>query len=347
MHLYRNFEGGGMYKMKHIRKKVLALSVFIVAILLLASCGTSTSSDDEQIVWKFSFDNKIDHPWGKTAQKFANLVEKRTDGRIKVKLYPNGQLGGETDIINQIQSGAVDMTITGETMANWAPKAALMSVPYALDSQKQMRKVINGEVGQEIESQVKGKVGVTPLYYHMRSPRNLTSNKPISSPEDLNGFKMRVPDVPLDLNAWKAAGAKPQSMDLGEVFTGLQTGAIEGEENPNDLIADNGFYEVQNYVNLTQHTQSWIYVVVGNKQFNSLDPKLQEDVGKAAKEAQQYGNQLFKEQKEAYKKQLMDEEMEFNDSVDKDAFKQAMIPAVKESLNNEQSKLYKKMLDVE
>jgi len=332
----------GVFKLK---KRKLLLPVLLILVLLLGACGGSnnSSSSGKKIVWKFGFINNLDHPWGKTAQKFADLVKEKTNGQITVKLYPNSQLGSEVDTLNQIKAGTADLTISGETMANWAPKAALMAVPYALNSDEQMKKVIEGDVGKEITDDIKAKVGVTPLYYHMRLPRNLTSNKPINSPSDLKGFKMRVPDVPLFLDSWKAAGAKPQAMAFDEVFTALQEHVIDGQENPYDLIYDNGLYEVQKYVNQTEHVRSWIYVVIGNKQFESLSPELQKAVKEAATEAQAYGDKLFEEQGKEYRQKLLDKGMKINDKVDKEAFKKAMAPAIKKSLTNEQYKLYEEM----
>jgi tripartite ATP-independent transporter DctP family solute receptor len=354
MFSYVNIKNGKrMFKLK----KLSLFLMFMVVVMMLAACGGNSSSsndkegtngdkDGKKIVWKFGFINKKDHPWGKTAQKFADAVKKKTDDQITVKLYPNSQLGSETDTLNEIKAGTADLTISGETMENWAPKAALMAVPYAITSNEQMKKVIEGDIGKEIEQQIKDKVGVTPLYYHMRAPRNLTSNKPIHSPKDLSGFKMRVPDVPLFLDAWKAAGAKPQAMAFDEVFTALQQGVIDGQENPYDLIYDNGLYEVQKYINQTQHVRSWIYVVIGNKQFNSLSPDLQKKVKEAAKEAQEYGNKLFKKSNEEYRKKLLDEGMKINKDVDQKAFKKAMMPGIKKDLTDEQYKLFKKMQGV-
>ena len=203
-------------------------------------------------------------------QKNSQSVYEKTDGRLEVKLYPNEQLGSEMDVLNMIRDGSADMTISGESMQNWAPKAALIATPYAFRDMDHMVKVIEGDLGKEISDQIIEKVGVTPIYYHVRSARNLTSNKPVRNLNDLKGFKMRVPNVPVFLEAWKAAGAHPQAMAFSEVFTALQQGVIDGQENPYDLILSGGLYEVQKYVNETEHILSWIYVVVGNKQLESL-----------------------------------------------------------------------------
>lgn len=331
-------------------KKLFSLLMGLSLIFVLAACGGSDSSsakdggsDGETITWKLGHLSNKEHPWHKTAVKFAELVKEKTDGKLKIEIYPNEQLGSEVEVLNSIQDGTVDMTISGESMQNWAPEAALMAVPYAFESEEHVKRVVEGKIGQEIEDAIKEKVGVTPLYYHLRAPRNLTSNEPIKTPEDLEGFKMRVPNVPLFMDAWSAAGGSPQAMAFSEVFTAIQQGVIDGQENPVDLIHSASFYEVQKYVNKTEHVRSWIYVVVGNEQFNSLSKKMQTAVKEAAQEAQKYGMKLYKDSTAKYTKMLKEEGMKFVD-VDQEAFADAMKPAVEKSLNEEQKKLYEKIL---
>ncbi|UOQ94709.1 TRAP transporter substrate-binding protein [Halobacillus shinanisalinarum] len=332
-----------------MKRKLSILFVSMLA-LVLAACGgdegASGSGDSgnsgETITWKLGHLSNEDHQWHKTAEKFAELVNEKTEGKLKIEIYPNEQLGSETDILNGIEAGTVDMTISGETMQNWAPEAALMAVPYLFKNQEHVKKVVEGEIGKEIKSAIKEKVGVTPLYYHLRAPRNLTSNEPIKSPADLEGFKMRVPNVPLFMESWEEAGARPQVMGFSEVFTALQQGVIDGQENPVDLIHSASFYEVQDYVNRTEHVRSWIYVVVGNEQLKSLDENMQTAVKEAAKEAQKFGMELYEQETSKYEQMLKDEGMEFVD-VDQDAFAEAMKPAVEKSLSEEQLALYEKI----
>ncbi|MCM3412726.1 TRAP transporter substrate-binding protein [Metabacillus litoralis] len=318
-------------------------------MLVLSACGSKSSTGGEgsaeKIEWKMGHLADEKHIWHKTANEFANLVKEKTDGSIEIKIYPNNSLGGETDTINAIQAGTADLVISGETLQNWAPKAALMATPYAFKNSDHVKAVVEGEIGDEIEAEIKEKAQLTPLFYLNRAPRNLTSSEPIKTPEDLKGFSMRVPNVPLFLNAWEAAGAKPQVMDFNEVFTGIQQGVIDGQENPVDLIQSGGLYEVQKYVNETEHVYSWIYVLVGNKQLESLSDEQREAVLAAAEEAQAFGENLLQEEIEKVKNELKEEGMEFVE-VDQDAFREAMTPAIESSLSEEQNELYKRILEV-
>lgn len=340
-----------------MRKKLLLfLAIFSIGVLLAAcnsdsadgnsnSDGNGSNEDQssgETITWKMGHLSNEDHQWHKTAEKFAELVDEKTNGQLKIEIYPNEQLGGETEVLNAIQAGSADMVISGETMQNWAPEAALMAVPYAFKDENHIKSVVEGEIGKEIEQAIIDKVGVTPLYYHLRAPRNLTSNEPITTPDDLDGFKMRVPNVPLFMDAWSAAGAQPQVMDFSEVFTAIQQNVINGQENPVDLILSASFSEVQDYVNVTEHVRSWIYVVVGNKQFNALSDDLKDAVMEAASEAQEFGMELYQTETEEITQTLEEQGMEFVE-VDQDAFADAMREAVENSLDEIQLDLYQRI----
>ncbi|MFP1633629.1 TRAP transporter substrate-binding protein [Zhengella sp. ZM62] len=233
------------------------------------------------------------NPWHLASVKFGEELARLTDGRIEVEVFPNESLGKEIDLINGMQLGTVDMTITGESLQNWAPMAALLAVPYAYKSIEHMDEVASGEIGDKIEQQIIEKVQIRPIAYFARGPRNLTSNRPITSPDELNGLKMRVPNVPLFVDVWSALGANPGPMAFSEVFTSLQNGTIEAQENPLALIRSANFNEVQSHVNMTEHVRSWIYLTIAESTWNKLSADDQAAVMEAAKTAQAYERELF------------------------------------------------------
>ncbi len=189
--------------------------------------GTAAMAQD--VTLKLGHLANEDNIWHKAAVKFGEEVAALTEGRVAVEVYPNETLGKEIDGVNGMQLGTADMTITGESLQNWAPMAALLAVPYAFTSLEAMDAAASGDLGDRIEAQIIEKAGVRPLTYFARGPRNLTSNRPVTTPDELNGLKMRVPNVPLFLNVWQALGAAPAPMAFGEVFTGLQNGTIEAQ----------------------------------------------------------------------------------------------------------------------
>ncbi|OLO06034.1 MULTISPECIES: TRAP transporter substrate-binding protein [Salinicola] len=277
--------------------------------------------------------------WNKAALKFKALVEANSDGRIEVQVFPNEQLGSEMDVINSIQLGTADMTITGESLQNWAPAAAMMAVPYLFRDADHMRKAVEGEVGDQIEQQITERTGLVPIAWFERGPRELTSNRPIKTPDDLDGLRIRVPNVPLFVDTWQALGARPTPMAFSEVFTSLQQNTIEAQENPLSLIESASFNEVQQYVDMTDHVRSWIYVVIGKQKLESMPDDLQNVVRDAASEMQSYEEGLFVDDQKRLEQALKDKGMKFVD-VDQEAFAKKARPAVLDALDDDQRKLY-------
>ena len=179
-----------------------------------------------------------------------------------------------------------------------------------------------------------------------RGARNLTSNREIKKPEDLNGLKVRVPNVPLFVATWEALGAKPTPMAFSEVFTSLQQGIIDGQENPYDLIKSASFFEVQKFVNMTEHVRGWIYLVIGEDRFQSMPKDIQAAVLEAGKEAQAYERQLFRAEQDQLVQDLKDKGMTFVE-VDKAAFMKVAEPAVLKFLSPELQEMYKKIVAIQ
>lgn len=234
-----------------------------------------------------------ENAWHLAAVRFGEELSAKTDGRIGVEVFPNESLGKEIDLINGMQLGTVDMTITGESLQNWAPMAALLAVPYAYKSLEHMDEVAGGKVGDEIKAEIIEKAKIRPIAYFARGPRNLTSNRAIESPDDLDGLKMRVPNVPLFVDVWKSLGAAPTPMAFSEVFTSLQNSVIDAQENPLALIRSANFNEVQTHVNQTEHVRSWIYLTIAESTWAKMSEDDQAAVMEAAAVAQEYERGLL------------------------------------------------------
>lgn len=320
-------------------KQLLASAVIGSSIL---AAPFATAAD---YTLKFGHLANEENIWNKAAERFKKVVEEESDGRIDVQIFPNEQLGTEMEVINSIQLGTADMTITGESLQNWAPKAAMMAVPYAFRDSEHLRKAVEGDIGKQIEQQIEEKAGLVPIAWFERGPRELTSNQPIKKPSDLDGLRLRVPNVPLFVDTWQALGAKPTPMAFSEVFTSLQQGTIDGQENPLSLIESASFNEVQDYVNMTDHVRSWIYVVIGKNKLESMPEDLQEVVLDTAQQMQSYETKLFDEDQKRLRNALEEAGMEFVE-VDQKAFADEAEPAVKASLNDEQQKLYEAIQDL-
>lgn len=278
--------------------------------------------------------------WHKYALKFEELVEANSDGRIEVTIYPNNTLGSESEVLEMIQTGTCDMTITADSLSTWAPDIGFMGTPFMLDSLEHLEKVVDGEVGQFIEKEILDKAGMRCLSWLARGPRYLTSTVKVTSAADLKDVVIRVPDVPMYVTTWQSFGAKPVPMALSEVFTSVQNGTINAQENPLALIKSNGFAEVFPYCMETEHVRSWIYVVVSESKFQSMPADLQEVVLAAADEAQAYERELFLQDEQALRAELEAAGMEFV-PVDTASFADK-VPAILELLTDTQRELYDK-----
>lgn len=287
-----------------------------------------------------------DNSWHQASLKFAEEVERLTDGRIAVEVFPNESLGKEIDLINGMQLGTVDMTITGESLQNWSPMAALLAVPYAYGSLEQMDEVASGEIGDRIEQEIIERAQIRPIAYFARGPRELTANRAISTPEDLDGLRMRVPNVPLFVDVWSALGAQPTPMAFSEVFTSLQNGTIDAQENPLALIRSASFAEVQDYVNMTDHVRSWIYLTISEQTWGQLSQEDQDAIMEAAATAQEYERELFNESIEADRAYLEDNGMTFNE-VDNAAFAAAARDAVLSNVGDEIRPIVQDLFDAQ
>ncbi|WP_372949540.1 TRAP transporter substrate-binding protein [Mariniphaga sp.] len=322
------------------------MKFFTVFLLILTFCfSCRNSGEGPEYILRLGHQANEQDIWHRSALHFAHVLDSLSEGRIEVRVHPAEQLGVELDMIRSIRAGIVEMTITGESMQNWAGITALLAVPYLIRDSEHLKQVVEGEIGQEIATEMIREIGVRPIGYFERGPRHLTSNRPITQPEDLAGIILRVPNVPLFVQVWQALGAKPTPMTFSEVFTALQQGTVEAQENPFALIYSAGLFEVQKYLNLTRHVTSWIYVVIGEKQFQSLPEDLQKKVLEAGKQMQQYHEREFVKQEELLRHQLEDKGMQFIEP-DVEAFRKKAEAAVLEALPEAYGALYKKITEL-
>ncbi len=326
-----------MHKKKQWAMNTAKSLLLFSTLLLLINC--KSKENKPEFLFRTAIIVKEDHTWYKAFDYFKQILEERSNGRIEVQLYPSEQLAKEIEAIRLIQAEVIDITTTGSTLTNWFEAATFCELPYLMKDSTDMNLYINGRVGKLMETEMIDKAGVRALCHFERGPRHLTSNRPIRHPDDLNGLILRVPNVPSFVTTWSALGAKPTPMAFSEVFTSLQQGTIQGQENPFAMINNGGFAEVQKYVNLTGHVISWVYAVIGEKQFQKLPPDLQELVIQAGKEMQKYEHDLFLENEKSVQQELMDKGMELIE-VDNAAFAKKCEKAIYDSLSPEMQKIY-------
>lgn len=234
---------------------------------------------------------------GQKALEFLDTeLRKKTDDRIGLEIFPNSQLGGEREAIENIQFGNIDLTFASSApLASFAPEFFAFDLPFLFSSRAQAYSVLDGDIGKEIMHSLDGK-GMVGLAYWENGFRQLTNaNKEIYSPEDLAGLKMRTMENEVHIAAWRAEGANPAPLAFNELFTALQQGVFDAQEGPINLFYDMKFYEVQSFITKTNHIYS-PWALLGNP--DTLANMSDDDRAifmQAVKDATDYQRKLAKE----------------------------------------------------
>jgi len=261
----------------------------------------------------------------RACKDFAKAVAERSKGELTVQVFPGGQLGGERDMVESVQLGSIEIGVFGSyIIGNVTPEWGLpIDTPYAMRNQEHFRKVVDGPLGKPMYDAMLQRKGIRHVAWANRGPRYLTSNKPIKTPADLKGVKMRVPEVETYLAAWKMLGATVTPMAFPEVFMALKQGTIDSQENPLELIVTSSFYEVQKYVNLTAHICSGYEITVSQRWLKTLSPELQRIVIDGLVEMGKIEDRYQAADEAELQRKLKDKGMIFN-PVDLPKFREAL-----------------------
>ena len=235
--------------------KVSRLAAHLIAVLGFGLALTSQAQ--AQTVLKIGWTNTIDSHYGVAATTFNDEIVKRTNGRYKLQYFTSGALGGEREMLEAVQLGTQDLVITSTgPVGNFVPETRIVDIPFLFRDYDHARKVLDGPIGQDILTKFPAK-GLVAITWLENGFRNITNSKrPIKAPDDVKGLKIRTMENKVHMEAFKAMGALPTPMNMNEVFTALQTGTVDGQENPIPVILSNKLYTVQKYLTLTGHVYS-------------------------------------------------------------------------------------------
>jgi len=261
--------------------------------------GTSGASKEELKPMKLIFAHGFapNQTWAKAAVKFKEAVEEKTDGKLTIDLFDSGTLGEQRKLFEDIMtSGTNDITITLEPISNWVPEINLYQLLYLFRDMEHLEKFEEGAVGQELKDLVKEKTGTRVLTYFARNGRQLTtSKKEVNSLEDLKGLVVRVTESKAAIEGWTALGAKPVAMPWGEVFTALQQGVIDAQENPFDHVFERKTYEVTPFGTRTNHVFAPVWLLISEEKYQALPAEWQQVIDEAALEAHNYERGLLEQ----------------------------------------------------
>ncbi len=260
------------------------LKTLLATALVAASLLPAAHAQERTI--KFAFQNQKDHPQAQGAQKFADLVAAKTGGRIAVKLFPGGTLGGDLQTVSALQGGTVEMTVLNAgILAAQSKEFGIYDFPFLFATPQEADAVTDGPFGKKLLDKLQAK-NLVGLGYWELGFRNLTNSKrPITKAEDIAGLKIRVIQSPIYIDLFNALGANAVPMPFPELYTAMEQKAVDGQENPFSTILSSKFAEVQKYLTVTRHMYNPQAVLVSKKFWDSLNPADQKALNDAMAEA--------------------------------------------------------------
>ena len=240
-----------------------------------------------QFTYKYSNNLPVSHPMNIRAKEMAEAIRKDSDGRLEIQIFPSNQLGGDTDVLSQLRAGAVQFqTLAPLILANLVPVASVNGVGFAWKSYREVWPAMDGELGAFVREQIaKAKLHAFEKIWDNGFRQITSSTRPILSPADLKGFKIRVPVSPMWTSLFNALGASPVSINFSETYAALQTKVAEGQENPLAIIETAKLFEVQKYLTMTNHMWDGFWFLANADAWSKLPPDLQAIVTKRVNEA--------------------------------------------------------------
>jgi len=338
-----------------MKKKMIIAGVVSAAMTLLCACGSGTStgtkpassagaktasttsapakttSSDKSVKLTATVAGLTEEsPSGKALVKFADLCKQYSNGSVAVDCFFNTELGSVASCVDSMAQGTIDICSTGTSyFAGYVPAIQVFELPYIFNSYDEVRKTLDNEPGKKIGEMFNG-TGMKLLCYWESGMRHVTdSRNPINTPADMKGLKIRTVVSPTQKATWEAFGAIPMALDMGEVFTALQNGTVDAQENTLSSIVTYKMYEVQKYLSLTAHSYTPMPFFINQAKWDSLSANQQQAIQKASEEARDYERELNSASEEENIKILKDNGVTINENPDKAAFAALCDPVYK------------------
>ncbi|MEW6622775.1 MAG: TRAP transporter substrate-binding protein [Bacillota bacterium] len=327
-------------------KVVIVLLCILIFAFVLVGCGGTqkgaegdssdkTQAPPQKIVLKFAHDHQVTSPFQKSAEKYKEIVEQRSNGQIEVQIYPAQQLGSAREMIEGMQMGTIELTLLPTAkFGGFDQRLTIVDLPFLFPNEEVMWKVLEGDIGREIMSGLDN-IGIKGLSFYAEGFKAFTSNVPITKPSDFQGKKIRTMEAPVIMAQFKAWGASPVPIDFAEVYNALQQKVVDGHENPIISIHDMKFYEVQKYIIFGDHAYLSYFMSLSKKWFESLPPDLQKIVWDAGLEVAQFHKSLMDETNQKYLQNIKNygTEVIVLTEEEREAFRKASLPVYDEFRN--------------
>ncbi|WHP82114.1 TRAP transporter substrate-binding protein [Edwardsiella anguillarum] len=308
----------------------MRLSALISALLLTVPLLSPAPLQAAQAL-RFGYETAQSDSQHQAAEKFKSLLEERTQGALSLRLFPDSTLGNAQAMISGVRSGSIDMEMSGtNNFAGLLPALNVLDVPFLFRDTEHAYRVLDGEIGSALLQRLET-VGLKGLAYWENGWRDVTnSRRPVQTPADLKGLKIRTNNSPMNIAAFRILGANPLPMSFSEVYTALETRTIDAQEHPINVTWSAKFYEVQKYLTLTHHAYSPLIVVMNLKKFQALDPVQQQALLSAAREAGEYQRQLVAQNQQRIIAGMRESGVAVIEQPDRQAFADALGSQVRE-----------------
>lgn len=302
---------------------------WLAACMAMAVLGGCEGGDDSaaEHVLRLGIEHGPDHPYSQTMTRFSDLVGERTGGKVDVLLYPSAQLGSATEMIEGLRIGSLDMVLTAPAyFRSHVPEMDVLLIPFLIADADHYENVMAGKVGQFITARLEER-GFVNLAYYYGGMRHFTNNRnPINTPGDMTGLKMRVPGLPVIIKSFEKFGVLPTPVAFADLYTALQTGLVDAQENPVAQIDDSKFYEVQKFLSLSGHQVTPVGLVIGSRSFERLPADFQKVLAETALEVVPWSRANFEKVELETLEALKARGMQVNAVADKAGFKKAVEP---------------------
>lgn len=259
------------------------------SLALFGSLAAARIARAQQPQWTYKYANNLPetHPMNVRAREMAATIKQETNGRFDLQIFPNSQLGSDTDTLSQIRSGGVEFfTLSGLILSTLVPAASINGMGFAFPDYDTVWKAMDGDLGAYIRAQIaKANLIAMDRIWDNGFRQTTTSTKPVQTPSDFRGMKLRVPVSPLWTSMFKALDASPASINFNEVYSALQTKVVDGQENPLAIISTAKLYEVQKYCSLTNHMWDGFWFLANRRAWEVLPEDVRGIVAKHVNEA--------------------------------------------------------------
>lgn len=307
--------------------------LIVIALLILGGCSNTVANkkSTNEYVLRLGHLQTETHPYQQGALKFKEVVEEKSNGRIKIDIFPSSQLGNGRDQIEGAQIGSIHFHIGSVApVTNFAPKFNILNLPYLFESREHAFRVLDGKIGKDIAKDLENK-GLINLGYMENGWRHITNNKkPIKTSEDAAHLKLRVQESPPYISFVRALGSTPVPVPFGELYTALEQNVVDGQENPLAQIYLNRLHEVQSHLTLSAHNYDAAIFLMSKTTFDTMPTDLQKIIEDASKEAIKFERKVALEEEGKLLEDLRKSDIQIVEDPDLESFKNAVKPVYKE-----------------